>query len=163
MGTSQESIDRIAEAAGSGSLRVACAESLTSGRIMSKLGAGADAATWFAGGVVAYDEEVKFGLLGVTRGPVITERCARELAAGVADLLDADVALGITGCGGPDEEEGRAPGTTYLGVWSAGSLEVHEAVFDGDPDAVLEQATAWALGLLADAAESLRGAGAQSA
>lgn len=148
-------VERIAEIVRDSGIRVACAESLTSGRIMSRLGAGAGAASWFAGGVVAYDEEVKFGLLGVARGPVITPRCARELAAGVARLLDADLALGITGCGGPDPQEDQPPGTTYLSVWTAAGEHVEEARFEGAPDEVLEQATSRALALLAEAAERL--------
>src|SRR5688572_18669120 len=70
-------------------LRVAVAESLTSGRIASALGAGSDAAEWFAGGIVAYASDVKFELLDVEPGPVINAACARQLAKGAAKLLDA--------------------------------------------------------------------------
>lgn len=157
----QQSVDRIADAVRASGLRVACAESLTSGRVMSRLGAGSEASSWFAGGVVAYDEEVKFHLLEVTRGPVITERCARELARGVAGLLEADVALGITGCGGPDPEEGKAPGTTYFCVWTAEGEHAEEARFSGDPDEVLEQATARSLAVLADVVERVGAAAAR--
>ena len=75
-------------------LRVAVAESLTCGRIVSALGAGDDAAIWLAGGIVAYTPDVKFRLLDVDDGPVITARCARQLARGAAGLFRADLTLG---------------------------------------------------------------------
>ncbi|WP_454157443.1 CinA family protein [Microbacterium lacticum] len=45
-------------------LRVAVAESLTSGALASAVGAGEGASTWFCGGVVAYLPEVKERVLG---------------------------------------------------------------------------------------------------
>ncbi|MFC4785540.1 CinA family protein [Nocardioides sp. MAHUQ-72] len=147
----QQLVERIAEVAGDRGLKIAAAESLTCGRVLSALGAGPNASSWLAGGVVAYDEEVKFGLLGVTRGPVITALCARELATGVAKVLDADVAIGITGCGGPDPEEGQPPGTVYIAVAADGEVhESHRRVDTDEPDAILDEVTTAALRLLAD-------------
>lgn len=147
-----ELVENIARTAGARGLKVAAAESLTSGRVMHSLGAGPDASAWLAGGVVAYDEEVKFGLLGVTRGPVITAQCARELAIGVRRLLEVDIAVGITGCGGPDPEEGQPPGTVYIAVASDDGLrESHHTFEEDEPDAVLDKATRAALELLDDA------------
>lgn len=146
-----EVVDRIAEAAQQRGIRIAAAESLTSGRVMSRLGAGEGASQWFAGGVVAYDEEVKFDLLEVDRGPVITATCARQLATGVARLLGADVAVGITGCGGPEPEEDQPPGTVYVAVSSPDGMREEHHVLEGgdDPDQVLDDATGVALALLA--------------
>ena len=52
------------------------AESLTGGLIASRLVNVAGASSWFRGGVVAYDSQVKFDVLGVPAGPVVTE-CGR--------------------------------------------------------------------------------------
>lgn len=146
-----EIVDRIAQGAQRRGVRIAAAESLTSGRVMARLGAGEGASEWFAGGVVAYDEEVKFDLLGVDRGPVITASCARQLAGGVGRVLGADVAVGITGCGGPDPEEDQPPGTVYVAVASPDGLrEAHRVIEGNDPDQVLDEATGMALGLLAE-------------
>ncbi len=148
----EELVETIAREAKDRGLTVAAAESLTCGRILTRLGAGPEASSWLAGGVVAYDEEVKFDLLGVTRGPVITALCARELATGVARVLKSDIAVGITGCGGPDEEEGQPPGTVFIAVAHGDEVREHHEVFDPDePDAVLEHATTAALRLLAEA------------
>ena len=149
---SQEQVDAVGAFARERGWTVAAAESLTSGRLMSALGAGQSASEWLAGGVVAYREPVKFDLLGVTPGPVITARCARELAEGVGRLLDARIAVGITGCGGPDPEEDQPPGTVYVAVRVDGELtETHRVLEPDAPTEVLEQATELAVGLLAEA------------
>jgi len=141
-------IDQIAHAVQERQWQVAVAESLTCGRILSTLGAGPDAATWLAGGVVAYRPGIKFRLLDVNPGPVITPACARQMATGVAALMRADVAVGVTGCGGPDPEEGQPPGTVFIAA-AAGDLVVEGALeIEGTPDLVLEATTHHALHLL---------------
>ena len=143
--TDEERADRVAELATSRDLRVAVAESLTAGRISSFLGRGEAASEWYRGGVVAYDEEVKFEVLGVTRGPVVTAACAREMADGVRRLLGADVALGITGVGGPGPQEDCQPGTVHLAVSTeAGTRPLHTRL-TGDPGEVVARATSLAL------------------
>lgn len=62
------------------------AESLTSGSIAGRLGAAEAASDWFCGGVVAYASSVKYKVLGVDPGPVVTAPCARQMAQGVCDL-----------------------------------------------------------------------------
>ena len=74
------------------------------------------ASDWFRGGVVSYAPEVKFSVLGVPEGPVVSAATATAMATGVRDLLGADVGLGVTGVAGPDPLEGEAPGTVYLGA-----------------------------------------------
>jgi len=145
---------RIAHAVHEHQWQVSVAESLTCGRILSTLGAGPDAATWLAGGLVAYLSEIKFRLLGVDPGPVITATCARQMTTGVAALMRSEVALGVTGCGGPEPEEGQPPGTVFIAV-SVQDLIVERAFeFDGRPDQVLDATTRHALNLLHEAVTS---------
>ena len=59
------------------------AESLTGGLIASRLVNVPGASAWFRGGVVAYHEQVKFDVLGVPVGPVVTEAAAAAMAEGV--------------------------------------------------------------------------------
>ena len=127
---------------------VAAAESLTSGAIASALGRGDDASAWFAGGVVAYAERVKREVLGVTAASVLSPQCARELATGAARLLGADVAVAVTGVGGPDPEEGLPPGTVYAAVCIGDDVTDAAWRFDGDPAAVVEQTVLAALRLV---------------
>ena len=147
----QSLADEIGRRARDRSVTIAAAESLTSGAITSGLGRGEEASEWFAGGVVAYAERVKRDVLGVTAASVLSPQCARELATGVARLLDVDVAVAVTGVGGPDPEEGLPPGTVYAAV-SVGD-DVTDATwrFDGDPSAVVEQTVRAALELVRSA------------
>jgi nicotinamide-nucleotide amidase len=149
-GTTPEATDdswvqRIAGSAQGTGQTVALAESLTSGRVAALLGAGEGASTWFRGAVVAYAEEVKFDLLGVTPGPVVTETCARQMAEGVRRLLGADVGLGLTGVGGPGEQEGKPAGTVHLAVATSEGTLARELRLDGDPEQVIAEATTLSL------------------
>ncbi|TCC64068.1 CinA family protein [Kribbella pittospori] len=140
-----EIAERIADVAREQGWTIAVAESLTSGNIACHLGAAPDANSWFAGGVVAYASEVKFKVLDVDRGPVVTARCAEQMARGVARLMNADVAVAVTGVGGPDPNEGHPAGTVYLAVSSGSHEESAHHRFDGDPSEVVELATVTAL------------------
>lgn len=146
----------IADLASSAGLTVAVAESLTSGAIASALGAAPGAADWFAGGVVAYSEQVKFDVLGVTPGPVITASCAEEMASGVGRLLGAGMVVSVTGAGGPGPEEGHDAGTVFLAHGRPDSLHVDELHFDGDPEQVVHATVDAALRALAGDLEEAR-------
>jgi nicotinamide-nucleotide amidase len=130
---------------------VAAAESLTGGNVSAGLSAIEGASGWFLGGVVAYAEDVKYELLGVDRGPVITAKTARQMAGGVARLLSADFAVATTGVGGPGPQEDLPQGTVFIAVFTPTGENVREYRFDGDPPDVVEQATRQALADLASA------------
>jgi nicotinamide-nucleotide amidase len=136
---------RIAHALARTSRTAAAAESLTGGSISARLSALPGASDWYLGGVVAYAETVKFQLLGVERGPVITASTATQMAAGVARLLGADVAVATTGVGGPGPQEGQPQGTVFVAVATPRQTAVREYHFDGDPADIVEQTTQQAL------------------
>jgi nicotinamide-nucleotide amidase len=131
--------------------RVGAAESLTGGAVSSALAMGEEAADWYHGCVVSYAPTVKYDVLGVTPGPLITDRCASEMVTGAVKVLDVDAAVSTTGAGGPDPEEGEPPGTVYVGVYVHGEVSTHRLDLDGDPGEVVEAATEKALGLLMEA------------
>jgi nicotinamide-nucleotide amidase len=119
--------------------------------VASRLGAGPAAADWFRGGVVAYDERVKFGVLGVTPGPLVTERCAREMAEGVARLLGAEATIGVTGVGGPEPSEGQPAGTVVVTARVRGVEHSRTFQFPGSPETVISATVDRAVDLLAQA------------
>lgn len=144
--------DDIAQRVQAAGLRVAAAESLTSGAIANALGAGPDASEWFQGGVVAYAESVKRDVLGVKAESVISTQCARELATGVARLLGAEVAVAVTGVGGPEPEGDEPAGSVYAAVLVGGDIrDAHFQFDDGDPSVVVHRTVRAALELLRDA------------
>lgn len=144
--TSPNDLARVARVRG---LRVAVAESLTSGMLAASVGSGERSSEWFAGGVVAYGTDVKERVLGLRPGtdPCSAE-CATQLARGTRDLLRADVVVATTGIGGPEPVDGHAPGTVYLG-WVAPSGEgATRLQLAGDPPEVLQATSDAALDLL---------------
>ncbi len=139
MTTHAEAIARIAHDRG---ITIAVAESLTGGALSQAVAAAPEASEWFLGGVVAYTVRTKARVLGVPEGPVVNAPTARRMAEGVRELLGADVALAVTGVGGPDVTEGQPPGTVFLAIVTADSTRITEFAFAGEPASVLEQTVA---------------------
>lgn len=142
-------IERLARRAQETGCVIAVAESLTSGHLASTIGAAEGASEWFGGGVVAYRVETKHRVLGLEEGvdPCSAE-CAEQLAVGVRDLLAADVAVSVTGVGGPDSHDGHAPGTVYLG-WSDATGTGHLLLeLEGEPEDVIAASSEAAVSLL---------------
>ncbi len=130
-------------------LTLGLAESLTGGLVASRLVGVAGASTWLRGSIVSYSPEVKFSLLGVPEGPVVTEAAAKAMAEGARRVLGSDVGLSLTGVAGPDEAEGLRPGTLIVGLAIEGrDTETAEVRLPGDRERVRQYATITALDLL---------------
>ena len=158
-GVDDESMEvAVAERLTARGLTFGVAESLTGGLIASRLVNVTGASTWFRGGVVAYHEQLKFDLLGVPTGPVVTESAAAAMAQGARTVTGADVGLGITGVAGPDDQEGVAPGTVYVGLVLPGRApETREIRVPGDRERVRQYAAISALDLVRRALDTLPG------
>jgi len=109
-------------------LSLGVAESYTGGLIASRIVAVPGASRWFTGGVVSYQSSVKFSLLEVPVGPVVSLDSAAAMAAGVKRLLNADVGLATTGVAGPDPQDGVDPGTVFVGLALADEPPIAEAL-----------------------------------
>lgn len=143
-----QKISRIAKKHG---FTLAAAESLTGGRISCHLAGAPDSSSWYAGGVTSYETRIKYEVLGVPEGhPVIAEEAVIQMAVGVAKLMTADVAIAVSGVGGPDSQEGNPPGTTWIAAAVRGTLHTRLHHFDGGPEDVLKQTEEHALTLLYD-------------
>ena len=97
-------------------LTLAVAESVTGGLVSGRLTAIAGASDVFRGSIVSYASEIKFDLLNVTRGPVVSESAAKEMAVGVRKTLGSDIGLALTGVAGPTEQDGVKVGTLCVGI-----------------------------------------------
>lgn len=132
-------VQQIAEQAIRDDRTVAVAESLTGGQLAATLAAGPYSSIWFRGGLVAYQPQVKFDLLGVTPGPVVNAETAIQMASGVHKLFRPDFAVAVTGVGGPGPEEGCPFGTVYLAVArSSGEPILGEYEINGDSKRVVQ-------------------------
>lgn len=124
---------------------VAVAESCTGGLLMARLVGIPESGDWFKGGLVAYHREVKFDLLGVDPGPVVTAPAAEQMAEGVRRLLGAEIGISTTGVAGPETEEGQPVGSVFVGVSDDAGLQSYHLQLDGVPDEIRAQAVDFAL------------------
>jgi nicotinamide-nucleotide amidase len=92
------------------------AESVTGGLVGGRLTSIPGSSSVFRGGVISYASDVKFDVLGVDRGPVVSEEAAVQMAVGAQRVIGSDVAIALTGVAGPDEQDGRPAGTLCIGV-----------------------------------------------
>jgi nicotinamide-nucleotide amidase len=146
MKETQRSQERDADLVGAalkhGGRTLAVAESLTGGLLSSTFARASGSSQWFRGGIVAYSSAVKHDLLGVPEGPVVSEAAAVAMARGAGRLLGADVAVAVTGVGGPDPQDGEPPGTVWAAAWPDQLGEAVLLRLSGSPDRICEQVCA---------------------
>lgn len=111
-----------------GGSTVATAESLTGGRLAMALTDTPGASETFLGGVVTYATELKTSLLKIDEQVidehgVVSPECAKAMASGVRALTGATFGLATTGVAGPSEQEGKPPGTVFVGIAGPGLVE----------------------------------------
>ncbi len=95
-------------------LTLAVAESCSGGGLGQQITNVAGSSQVFLGGVIAYANSLKTGILGVREATLkkygaVSEATAGEMAAGVRRLCRADIGLAITGIAGPDGETADKP------------------------------------------------------
>jgi PncC family amidohydrolase len=151
--------------AGSTRLTLATAESCTGGNVASRIISIAGASDYFLGGIVAYANDAKVALLGVspetlaTCGAVSAE-AAREMAEGARRAFGADLAVSTTGIAGPGGATSRKPvGLVYIALAGSDGESVEEFHVSGDRAAVTDAATEAALQLLWSGVERRLGRG----
>jgi nicotinamide-nucleotide amidase len=120
---------------------LAVAESMTGGLVASRMVDVPGSSTWFKGGVVSYQSDVKYDLLEVPEGPVVSETAAMAMADGVRKLLGADVGLSVTGVAGPAEQDGQPVGTVWLGIALGDAVEARHLRLPGDRQRIRQFAT----------------------
>ena len=119
-------------------ITLAAAESCTGGLVAQRMTRIPRVSDVFVGGVVAYANSVKEGVLGVSsesirRHGAVSEEVAREMAQGVAALCGAEVGIGITGIAGPGGGTPEKPvGTVWTAVSYGGRVESRRGRFPGD-------------------------------
>lgn len=147
---------------------VAVAESLTGGRICSRLTSIPGASDYVDRGLVAYSNDAKQTALGVSRESLdddgaVSESVAAEMARGIRDTADTTWGVSTTGIAGPTGGTPEKPiglvyiGVAYAGPWGSQSsfTRVDRHVFDGDRLAITQQSATQALVALSDAIDSV--------
>jgi nicotinamide-nucleotide amidase len=135
-------------------LRLAVAESCTGGLVGSRLTEIPGSSDVFVGGVIAYDNRVKFELLGVPAALVeehgaVSEPTARAMAQGAAQRFGVAAALSVTGVAGPTGGSAEKPvGTVWIGCAVEGMVDTRRFLFPGTRHEIRARAAQAALLLL---------------
>jgi nicotinamide-nucleotide amidase len=134
---------------------LAVAESCTGGRLAAAFTARAGASVYFLGGVVAYSNEVKINVLGVSREAIeeygaVSREVAEEMARGARRITGAGWALSTTGIAGPGGGTPEKPvGTVWIALASPdGTVSAQKFNFSGSRLEVMNQATNAAIEML---------------
>ena len=132
---------------------VACAESLTGGGLAERLSHAPGASDYFLGSAVCYSAEAKRDVLSVSKetleGPgVVSEECAREMAAGARRIFGADVAVALTGAAGPEAHGGAPPGQVWVALDANGTGDARGFRAPGDRQQVVRWAQQAALDMV---------------
>ncbi len=132
---------------------ISFAESCTGGRIASAFTAISGASSVLNGSVVSYANEIKSAWLGVKEQTLIehgavSEQCVAEMLSGILKMASADYAIAVSGIAGPTGGTAKKPvGTVYIGIASKNKKLIEKHLFEGEREAVQEQATATSIAL----------------
>ncbi|BAT71324.1 competence/damage-inducible protein CinA [Thermosulfidibacter takaii ABI70S6] len=119
-------------------LSLATAESCTGGLLANLITNVSGSSDYFRGGVVAYLEDVKASVLGVSwdsikKFTVYSHEVAKEMAQGVRLLIKSDIGLSTTGIAGPTGGTPEKPvGLVYVGLATKEGVESFEFKFNFD-------------------------------
>lgn len=103
-------------------MKLATAESCTGGLIADRITDVPGSSDYFLGGVVSYAYEAKVGVLGVSWDTLkaygaVSRETVLEMARGACSLLEADLAVSVSGIAGPGGGLPEKPvGTTWIGL-----------------------------------------------
>lgn len=133
---------------------IAVAESCTAGLIASKLTTLPGSSSYFNGGVVAYQNEIKTKILGVSQSIIdekteVSVEVVNQMAKSVLEKFDANFAIATTGYAGPSGGTNKNPiGTVFIAIASVVGVVVNRFVFLGNRQSIVNQASESALSLL---------------
>jgi PncC family amidohydrolase len=133
---------------------ISIAESCTGGLIGSLLTSIPGSSDYFAGGIIAYSNEVKKKLLSVSSQTLdefgaVSEETVREMVHGVKKLLKTDVGISVSGIAGPAGGSKNKPvGTVILGVDIPQKIITNILNLKGDRNKIRERAATEALEML---------------
>jgi nicotinamide-nucleotide amidase len=135
-------------------LKISTAESCTGGAIAAKLVTIPGSSSYFMGGIVAYDNDVKNDLLKVKPETLllhgaVSEQTVIEMIDGVNQLLKTNIAVSISGIAGPDGGTIEKPvGTIWVCVGNDVDKTTYLLKTGKDRAKNIETATIYALDLL---------------
>ncbi|HNW89029.1 MAG TPA: competence/damage-inducible protein A [Bacteroidales bacterium] len=133
---------------------VSTAESCTGGFIAHLFTSVPGSSKYFKGAVIAYDNAVKTGVLGVDKKLIekhgaVSEEVVRAMASGVRKLMKTDYALAASGIAGPDGGTPEKPvGTVWIALATPEVIVTQKLLLGGDRERNIRRASLAALNML---------------
>jgi nicotinamide-nucleotide amidase len=137
-----DSISMLGRQLSSQSLWLATAESCTGGGIGQALTSVSGCSRWYRGGVIAYCNQLKQGLLGLDASMLlqhgsVSQAVVEGMAVGVCQCCNADLAVSISGTAGPNGGSVEKPvGLVWLAWADQGRVTSRMYHFSGNRQAV---------------------------
>ncbi len=137
-------------------LTISTAESCTGGNIAHMITAVAGSSDYFKGSVVAYANEVKTSVLGVSSVDIakygaVSQVVVEQMAQGVRRISNTDISIATSGIMGPGGgTNGKPVGTVWIAVCSAEKVISKEFFFTYQREQNIERTTQAALLLVRD-------------
>lgn len=126
---------------------VSTAESCTGGMVAHLLTSVPGSSRYFYGSVVAYHNQVKEQVLGVSTADLqaygaVSKQVVEQMALGVAKLTGSRFAIATSGIAGPDGGSVEKPvGTVWVGVADGEAVFSKDYLLYGNREQVIERAT----------------------
>ena len=123
---------RIAKILNKKKLKIAFAESCTGGLLSSRMTDLSGSSNYIMQNFVTYANQAKVSLLGVKEGTiaefgVVSEQIALEMAQGLLDNYECDIAVSITGIAGPTGGSKQKPvGLAYACISDKNRVQVYK-------------------------------------
>lgn len=136
---------------------LAVAESCTGGLIGHTITTVSGSSDYFLGGIIAYSNRIKVEQLNVDAESIIahgavSDVVACQMAVGVREKFDADIAISVTGIAGPDGGTPDKPvGTVFIGLAIKEKTFAKRYLFVGDRSSIQQQTAEAALDILVQA------------
>jgi nicotinamide-nucleotide amidase len=141
-------------------LSIATAESCTGGNIAHLITSIAGSSEYFKGAVVAYSNEVKMNLLGVSPDDLsnfgaVSQPVVEQMAKGAMKRLNTDIAVATSGVAGPAGGSPEKPvGTVWIAVCNKDKCIAREFHFGKYRDRNIEKASMSAFAMVKELIDS---------
>ena len=125
-------------------LTLSTAESCTSGNVAAAITAIPGSSHFYKGGIIAYSDEIKENLLGVSHETLeskgaVSEETVIEMVKGAMKSMNSDCAVATSGIAGPT---GGTPDKPIGTIWIAASLKEKVVTLKLEGDEGIEKNTA---------------------
>jgi len=133
---------------------VSTAESCTTGALAYRIASVSGASKYFVGSIVAYSNNVKKNILGVTEETLsfagaVSKETVEQMALGVKKLFSTDYAIATSGIAGPTGGTEEKPiGTVWIAIAYPEGVVSEKYQMGGIRDSVVKKTVLVALGRL---------------